>query len=1691
MKKILCFALLFLLSTLAFSQCVPPPIYDSLGAPTGKTANWPVNSAVGPYDAPDYFACANYASSPLPKRSCSDTAQTACYGDLDCALLPDATNPLAPAVCSGAPAPNTGIRKFVDTLPGLTPAGANNLGQYIPLGTPDITTYPGSDYYEIELVEYSEKMHSDLLATKLRGYVQRNNGTNVAACQPAGCTAADNTIVPDPNPHYLGPTILAQRDRPVRILFRNKLPAGSGGDLFLPVDTTIMGSGVGPDALGAMPTNNGLVTDAARNPECGTNPKPAICFTENRATLHLHGGLTPWVSDGTPHQWITPDGEREYPDATLPAPRTNKGVSVVNVPDMPDPGPGAQTFFYTNQQSARLMFYHDHAWGITRLNVYAGEAAGYLVTDAAEQALMGTNGALSGLKNAIPYGIPLVIQDRTFVPPADQLAKEDPTWDMIRWGGVGSLWASHVYMPAQNPGDVTGMNGFGRWMYGPYFWPPATPLYGPIANPYYTSDLTICDPDPTAQGWCQPPLIPGTPNNSVGQEAFNDTPIVNGTAYPTLTVEAGEYRFRILNAANDRFWNLQWYVADATGKEVAFKAAELAAAQLDPNIVPTPDPAISPAGPAWIQIGTEGGFLPAPAVIPNQVTTWIIDPTRFDVGNVDKHSLLIAPAERADVVVDFSQFAGKTLILYNDAPAAFPARVATYDYYTGGPDQTDAGGAPSTQPGFGPNTRTIMQVVVSGSGGAATPDYVNPARLTALQAAFAHHLDPVTNAPAGVFESSQDPIIVGQGAYNTAYGTNFRFSNPRDGFARIADFSLAFNTLLTGNSTSTLSIPFQPKGMHDEMNAVAFDDYGRMTANIGFEVPNPGPAAQNIVLYPYINPPIRATDGFIARDDLDPIALPAGTLQVDRIASAADGTQIWKITHNGVDTHPIHFHLFNVQLLNRVTWDNRILQPDPNELGWKDTVRVSPLEDTIVALRPIVPKIPFGVPDSLRPLNPAMPLGNTAGFENTDPNGNGVTAIQNAMTDFGWEYVWHCHILGHEEMDMMRPLIANVSRLLPAAPVVTNTGSDPIAIAWTDGTPVNYAAPAFWGDPTNEIGYRIKRAVVDLTTNTVGAYFVIGTALANQISFTDVAANPTLAYSYIVVAYNAAGESPSAPLPVRPATPTVMAIVAPAITFRQNGVVTVNVTSTTGVVTGNVTLTLDAGAPITLALSNGSAMFDNTNTPVLLAPAVGNHSLVANFAPQNGFGASTASGTLVVNQAALTITASSQVIPFGSAVAAITPTIVGLVAPDTIADLGALVCSTTATATSPAGTYPTSCSGAVNTNYAITYVNGTVTITNASVVITASSQVVPYGSAVAAITPTVIGLVAPDTIANLPGLACTTTATQGSPVGTYPTNCSGAVNANYTFAYVPGTVTITAVPLTITANNATRAFGAANPAFSAAYAGFVNGDTPASLSGTLACTTTANATSPAGNYPITCSGQTSANYTITYVPGVLTVTALGPILTLAPVALTFSSPINVTSVSQLVTVSNSGSAPLRISAINLGGANPGRFGLTHNCPIGGAGLAAGGNCTVNVTFTPNSNTARSALLRVLVAAPAVSGSVTLTGTAVLPVAILSTGSLAFGNVPINTISAPQTVTVTNSGTVPLVFTSIAMGGLNAARFPQTNDCPIGGAGLAPNSSCTVTITFQPNRRAARSATLTIRDNAPNSPQTVALTGTGI
>ena len=362
-----------------------------------------------------------------------------------------------------------------------------------------------------------------------------------------------------------------------------------------------------------------------------------MCFKDNRATLHLHGGITPWISDGTPHQWITPAGE----NTAWP-----QGVSVRNVPDMVD-GTGAEvcaadddgcsTFYYTNQQSARMMFYHDHSWGITRLNVYAGEAAGYQITDDTEKALV-NSGTIPGADDTLP----LIVQDRTFTPDQAQLKLQDPTWDEARWGTKGSFWYHHVYMPAQNPGDPSGMSGYGRWMYGPWFWPPATgTVNGPIANPYYDPACQLDDPvhlavpdRPVLRARADPghaqhlgrdgavqrhpdrqrgglpegdPAAEDVPDADAqrGQRPVLQLPVVHRRPDPGRRHHRGRDEARRAGRGADGPDRL----ADARGSNN------------------------NTAGPDWVQIASEGGFLPAPAVIDGQQpTTWITDPTRFDVG---------------------------------------------------------------------------------------------------------------------------------------------------------------------------------------------------------------------------------------------------------------------------------------------------------------------------------------------------------------------------------------------------------------------------------------------------------------------------------------------------------------------------------------------------------------------------------------------------------------------------------------------------------------------------------------------------------------------------------------------------------------------------------------------------------------------------------------------------------------------------------------------------------------------------------------------------------------------------------------------------------------------------------------------------------------------------------------------------
>jgi FtsP/CotA-like multicopper oxidase with cupredoxin domain len=1016
--------------------------------------------------------------------------------------LPCGTGALADAVIGGTL--TGGMRKFVDSLPLLGPGGANNIiqahgaGQYIPIAVADTQAYPGSDYYEIALVEFSEKMHSDLPPTRQRGYVQLATlnvpgGVNLGINKPDGSPA----IAVD-NPHFLGPLIVAQgrvhglgaagNARPVRIKFYNLLPTtATGGNLFIPVDETVMGSGVGP-AGGK--------------------------YSQNRATIHLHGNNTVWISDGNVHQWITPANEGgPYP----------KGVSVRNVPgmgaDCDAPGSGCQTFFYTNAQSARLQFYHDHAMGITRLNVYAGEAAGYVLTDAVEQDMIaGTNvtGVNPGGLKVLPgLGIPLVIQDRTWVD-AETIYAQDPTWN---WGtagpgaaNTGDYWYPHVYMTVQNPYDLTGTNAFGRWHYGPWFNPP-TPVcvgggpvgcieQGPVPNEYY---------DPINAPW-EPPFRPGLPNPSIPGESFMDTPIVNGTAYPYLDVPAGPVRFRVLSAANDRMFNLQLYVAaDKTGPttpgagtptlctggvpvanctEVAMVPVGVAPANQyadTPSGIPDP----TTKGPDWWMIGSEGGFFPKPVVVPQQPIGYNLDPAYFSFGLVNQKSLFLGSAERADVIVDFTNYAGKTLILYNDSPAPVPAGAAPYDYYTGDANLMDGGGAPTTQPGYGPNTRTIMQIRV----GAAAP--LPDVTLANLEAVFAK-----TATKRGVFEMTQDPIIIPQAAYNSAYNNTFP-STAAEQYVQIADQVKTFQPIdENGVLQAPITMPLQMKGMHDEMGGVYDTLFGRMSGMLGLS----NPLSPVHVLIPY---------GLAA----PPVDLVMGSVEGTPVGTMPDGTQIWRIFHNGVDTHTIHTHLFHTQLINRVDQSGQVTggtdPVDPIEFGWKDTFRVNPLEVTYLAMRPTVPTpdmLPFEAPDSVRLIDPTLPAGAPlippppAGW--FDPAGNAIASIPNHLVNFGWEYVWHCHILSHEEMDMMHTLVFAVPPKAPTgltAAVTGNANAPRVNLIWTDNS-------------GKETQFRIERATNAGFTAGLRTFNYVNpnTAVPNQATFEDKTVARNAAYWYRV-----------------------------------------------------------------------------------------------------------------------------------------------------------------------------------------------------------------------------------------------------------------------------------------------------------------------------------------------------------------------------------------------------------------------------------------------------------------------------------------------------------------------------------------------------------------------------------------------
>ncbi|HAZ13148.1 MAG TPA: hypothetical protein DCY86_10205 [Bdellovibrionales bacterium] len=375
-----------------------------------------------------------------------------------------------------------------------------------------------------------------------------------------------------------------------------------------------------------------------------------------------------------------------------------------------------------------------------------------------------------------------------------------------------------------------------------------------------------------------------------------------------------------------------------------------------------------------------------------------------------------------------------------------------------------------------------------------------------------------TAGKRGVFEVSQDPIIMPQAAYASAYNSATFPTNALGQYVQIAENSKTFKPInAAGILQPPVTIPLQPKAMHDEMGGV-YDDYGRMSGMLGLSTSVTSTAA-NFVAYGYASPPV------------DFFKEPISGAQ---IGSLDDGTQIWRIVHNGVDTHTIHTHLFTSQVINRVSMDGGMLPPDANELGWKDTIRVNPLEHTIIAMKPMIPVAPFAVPNSIRLIDPTMPSGvpltepPPAGW--FTPGGVSIPQVLNHMVNYGQEHVWHCHILAHEEMDMMHSLSLAIS---PAKPFITSAtrigggNNRSIVLNWKDSTVPSLPGAGF----VNTTSFEVQRATNVSFTNNLMTIPLGGLLLPPVLTYTDPIGSPNQVLYYRVNSVNTVGDVATAGFP--------------------------------------------------------------------------------------------------------------------------------------------------------------------------------------------------------------------------------------------------------------------------------------------------------------------------------------------------------------------------------------------------------------------------------------------------------------------------------------------------------------------------------------------------------------------------------
>ena len=415
------------------------------------------------------------------------------------------------------------------------------------------------DLYEISMREFRQQiLPAGLPTTKVWGY--------------GAVSAQGNRGLLLHNAPSL--TIEAMWNRPVRIKWINELVDADGNYLphLLPVDQTLHWANP-PGGAGGRDSR----PEFAETPGPYTGPVPIV--------THVHGAVGVGDdSDGYAEAWYLPDAN-DIPagyatEGTWYDFFAGKAAAAYGVTW----GPGFATFQYPNENRASTIWYHDHALGMTRLNVYAGPAGFYLVRGGPDDVVLDSR---TGLPASLPgpaprendkfppnkpyREIPIAIQDRSF-------------------NGDGSL-----------------------------FYPDTREFFDEIASPYIP------------EGEFSPIWNP---------EFFGNMIIANGNTWPFQTVEQRRYRFRFLNGCQSRFLILDF--GGIPGVEV------------------------------W-QIGNEGGFLVAPV----------------NLTEGHENRLLLGLAERADVIVDFTDVPVGNHVLGNVGPdEPFGGGVPGVDFEPADPGST-------------------------------------------------------------------------------------------------------------------------------------------------------------------------------------------------------------------------------------------------------------------------------------------------------------------------------------------------------------------------------------------------------------------------------------------------------------------------------------------------------------------------------------------------------------------------------------------------------------------------------------------------------------------------------------------------------------------------------------------------------------------------------------------------------------------------------------------------------------------------------------------------------------------------------------------------------------------------------------------------------------------------------------------